>query len=267
LPPEQAPAFAAILLAAQRAGRIDPLAAAHGVSHKCLVPIDGAPLIAHVAAALQATAGLARLRIVIEPEAEAAVLAVLPPGPVPVEFARAADNLADSVHAGAAGIDLPLVITTADNVLLTPAAVTAMAEAMAAGADAVLAMANKASVMAAHPEGQRRYYRFSDDDYSNCNLYALANRKALAAAEMFRGGGQFAKQASRLMAAIGPLNLLLFRMRWISLAGAVRRIGRRFGLRGEAVVIPDGSHAIDVDNERTYGVAALLLEKRRVGAG
>ena len=28
--------------------------------------------------------------------------------------------------------------------------------------------------MAAHPEGQRRYYGFSDDEYSNCNLYGLA---------------------------------------------------------------------------------------------
>jgi GTP:adenosylcobinamide-phosphate guanylyltransferase len=260
--------FAAIILAGQRAGVVDPLAAAHGVSHKCLVPIDGAPLIAHVAAALQATPGLARLRVVAEPEAEAAIRAILPADPIAIEFVVAADNLADSARAGAAGLDMAMIVTTADNVLLTPHAARAMVDAMtgapAAGADVTLAMANKASVMAAHPEGQRRYYRFADDEYSNCNLYGLANHKALAAAEMFRSGGQFAKRRSRLIKAIGPLNLLLFRFGWLSLGGAMRRMGRRFRLAIAPVVIADGSHAIDVDNERTYRAAAELLRKRRV---
>ena len=258
-------AFAAIILAAQRAGQVDPLAAAHGVSHKCLVPIDGAPLIRHVATALQATPGLARLRIVVEPDMVAPIRAVLPAGPAPVEFVAAAGNLADSVYAGAAGLDMPMLITTADNVLLTPPAAQAMLAAMAGGADVVLAMARKASVMAAHAQGQRRYYRFSDDEYSNCNLYGLANAKALAAAEMFRSGGQFAKKRSRLVMAIGPITLLLFRFGWLSLPGAMRRMGRRYGLAIVPAVIADGSHAIDVDNERTYKAAAELLERRRAG--
>ncbi|HEY0269469.1 MAG TPA: NTP transferase domain-containing protein [Sphingomonas sp.] len=257
-----APPFTAIILAAQRAGRVDPLAAAHGVSHKCLVPIVGRPLIGYVARALQATPGLAALRVVIEPEVVETVRRLLPPGPAPVEFVAAADNLADSVRAGAAGLDLAMLITTADNVLLTPPAARAMVEAMAAGADVTLAMASKASVMAAHPQGQRRYYRFSDDEYSNCNLYGLAGAKALAAAEIFRSGGQFAKKKSRLIMAIGPINLLLFRFGRLSLAGAMRRMGRRFRLRIVPVIIADGSHAIDVDNERTYDAAATLLAAR-----
>ena len=55
-----------------------------------------------------------------------------------------------------------------------------MAQVRAAlvGADGVAAMARKASVLAAHPEGQRNFYRFRDDEYANCNVYALANRKA-----------------------------------------------------------------------------------------
>ena len=255
--------FAAIILAAQRAGQVDGLAAAHGVSHKCMVPIDGAPLIRHVAIALRATPGLACLRIVVEPDMAEPIRAVLPPGPAPVEFVAAAGNLADSVYAGAAGLDMPMLITTADNVLLTPPAAHTMVAAMAGGADVVLAMARKASVMAAHPEGQRRYYRFSDDEYSNCNLYGLANARALAAAELFRSGGQFAKKKSRLIMAIGPVNLLLFRVGWLSLPGAMRRMGRRFGLDIVPAVIADGSNAIDVDNERTYNAAAELLERRR----
>lgn len=261
MPPE-APAFTAIVLAAQRAGTVDPLAAEHGISHKCLVPIGGAPLIAHVARALVATPGLARLRIVVEPDVADAVRAVLPAG-CAAEFVPAADNLADSVQAGAAGVAGAMVVTTADNVLLTPAAVGQIVAAVApGGADAAIAMANKASVMAAHPEGQRRYYRFTDDEYSNCNLYAFGNQKAVAAAETFRGGGQFAKKKSRVVQAFGLLTLILLATGRLSLAGALRRVGRRFRLTIVPVVLADGAHAIDVDNARTYRVADELLAKR-----
>ena len=46
------PELTVIVLAAQRGGRLDPLAAEAGVSHKCLVPIGGRPLLAHVLEAL-----------------------------------------------------------------------------------------------------------------------------------------------------------------------------------------------------------------------
>ena len=42
----------------------------------------------------------------------------------------------------------------------------------------------------------------------------------------------------------------------------MRRLGRRFNVRADAVVLKDGAHAIDVDNARTYSIAAQLLESR-----
>ncbi len=261
MPPE--PGFTAIVLAGQRAGRVDALAEAHGVPNKCLVPVAGVPLIRHVADALLATPGVTRLRIVVEPETVAAVEAVLAPGGLSADYVDAADNLADSVHAAARGVEGAIVLTTADNVLLTPPAVAAMARAVTGGADAALAMSRKADVLAAHPDGQRRFYRFADDEYSNCNLYAFAGPRAMGAVESFRGGGQFAKKPMRLIAAVGPLTLLLLLTHRISLNSAMARMSRKFGLRIEPVVIADGRHAIDVDNERTHKVAGELLAARQ----
>jgi GTP:adenosylcobinamide-phosphate guanylyltransferase len=258
--------FAAVVLAAQRSGQLDPLAEQAGVSHKCLVPIAGREMIACPIEALRATPGLERLRIVVEPDAETAIRALPLAGGAPLEFVPAADNLADSVHAAAHDLDLPLVVTTADNVLLTPAAIRQVLDALANGADVGLAMSTKDAALAAHPEGQRRFYRFSDDEYSNCNLYGLGGRAALKAAEGFRSGGQFAKKPSRLVAAVGLINVILMRLGRLSLAGALRRMSRRPRLRIDPVVIADGSHAIDVDNERTYRVASLLLEARRTAS-
>ena len=254
--------FAGIVLAAQRAGQVDPLAAEAGVTHKCLVPIGGAPLIVHVLAALQATPGLERLRVVIEPETAALVKQMAPAGPVPIEYVTAADNLADSVHAATKDLDQPTVVTTADNVLLTAAAVGRLLLAIGDGADVTLAMARKESVLAAHPDGQRRFYRFRDGEYSNCNLYGFAGARAFAAAESFRSGGQFAKKPLRLLAAVGPINLFLLLTHRLALAEAMRRLARRLGLRVAPVVLDDGAHAIDVDNRRTYDVAAQLLAQR-----
>jgi hypothetical protein len=42
----------------------------------------------------------------------------------------------------------------------------------------------------------------------------------------------------------------------------MQRLGRRFGVVASAVVLKDGAHAIDVDNERTYSIAAQLLAQR-----
>src|ERR1044072_9036253 len=53
-----------------QAGRVNPLAAGAGVSHKCLVPIGGRPLLAHVLAALAEVDGVEAIRISVEPGAD-----------------------------------------------------------------------------------------------------------------------------------------------------------------------------------------------------
>jgi GTP:adenosylcobinamide-phosphate guanylyltransferase len=253
--------FTIIVLAAQREGRLDPLAAEAGVSHKCLVPIGGRPLLAHVLEAIAALGGVDDVRIAVEPGAEESLRGIAAASGLPVTFTAAADNIADSIYRAAGGSAGPIVVTTADNVLLTPAALSEVAARLAAGDDVIIALARKEDVLSAHPEGQRRFYKFRDGEFSNCNLYGLSQR-GLKLAEVFREGGQFAKNPMRIARAVGFLNLVILRYGLVSLDRAMRRLGRRFGVRASPVVLADGAHAIDVDNERTYRIAALLMEKR-----
>ena len=255
------PGLTVAILAAQREGRLDPLAAEAGVTHKCLVPIGGRPLLAHVLDALSQADRIERVRIAVEPGAEAMLCGLADASGLAVEFVPAADNIADSVYACAEGSDGPVIVTTADNVLLTAAAVRKVAERLFAGDDGVAALARKEDVLAAHPQGQRRFYRFADGSYSNCNLYGLS-RRGLAFAETFRSGGQFAKNPKRIAMAVGLLNLIIMRLGILTLDQAMRRLSRRFRLRASAVVLEDGAHAVDVDNARTYKIAAQLLERR-----
>ena len=259
----------AIVLAGQRRGAVNPLAARAGVSHKCLVPIAGKPLIAHVLETLTALPAVAEIRVSVEPAAEAglrAVLAEFAPRGVPIRLVPSEARLADSLIAAAEADAGPFLVTTADNVLLTPEAV-AQVRAALDEADAVAAMARRASVLAAHPEGQRNFYRFRDDEYANCNVYALANRKAIdAGAKVFRGGGQFMKSVWRMVTAFGPHNILMLRLGLFSREAAMRRLSRRLGLVVRAIEFADGALAVDVDNERTYRVCEELLAKRAARA-
>src|SRR5205085_11352201 len=107
------------------------------------VPIGGRPLLAHVLAALKEVEGLADVRVAVEAGAAAMLAPIAEASGLPVRFTAAAETLSDSVYAAAEGIDGPIVITTADNVLLTPDAVRQVADRLAAGDDGVLALARK----------------------------------------------------------------------------------------------------------------------------
>lgn len=253
-----------IVLAAQRAGVVNPLAERAGVSHKCLVPIVGKPLIVHVMDVLATCPEVAKVRVMVEPDGQKALEPVMAPyraGGLAVDLVSSSENIVESVLAGVDGQAAPFVVTTADNVLLGREAFLATLDALAMH-DAAMNLATKEAVLAVHSQAQRNFYEFADGAYANCNLYGLSGRHALRAAEAFREGGQFQKNPKRLISAFGIVNILLFRFRLIGLHTAARRISKRFGLRVAAVIQPDGAQAVDVDNERTYDIAEMVLEKR-----
>jgi len=255
----------ALVLAGKRDGATDPLALEAGVTHKCLVPVAGQPMLLHVIDTLAASEHVGQIRVAIE---EPAVLDGLPQLRDLIAAGRlmpvaARPNLVDSVLAAAEGAPFPLLITTADNVLLTPPAVADMLQGCKAqGADAAVAFTRRYSVLAAHPEGQRKFYCFAEDSYSNCNTYWLKDSEALAAAETFRSGGQFVKHPMRIIGAFGLLNLIRFRFGIGTLAETFARFSRRFRMTIAPVILSDGAVAIDVDNARSHGVATELLERR-----
>ena len=253
-----------LILAGRRPGVADPLAAAHGLDDKCLVPVAGAPMVLHVLRA--AIASDARKILV---STHNAALAELLAGDLAgidasrVRLVLSAGNLADSVLTAADGADFPMLVTTADACLLSASTIAEIdAAAKAAGADAAVGLARKADVLGVHPDGQRRFYALSDVEVSNCNAYWLGSAKALRAAEAFRGGGQFIKQPWRIARAFGVINLLRFRFGLGPLHVVFDRLGRHMRLKLVPVLVSDGAAAIDVDNERSHRVTQEVMAAR-----
>ena len=252
-----------LILAGRRPGAVDPLAEAHGVADKCLVPVAGRPMIAHV---LENAAHSPARQIFVSTHHPEFLDDLVDPA---IELSgdrlrvvQAAENLADSVLAVADAAQFPLLITTADNCLLTPATIAEIeTEAVRLGVDAGVALARREDVLAVHPEGQRRFYEFSDVAVSNCNAYWIGDRRALRAAEAFRGGGQFVKKPVRVMQAFGLVNLLRFRFGLGPIHHVFRRISRHLKVDVAPLLVSNGATAIDVDNERSLRVTEALMAR------
>ena len=253
-----------LVLAGRRSATLDPLAEAAGVSHKCLVPVAGVPMVVRVLETAAEAYPEAPLFVSIEDfsiiEDQSIVARLQSEGRLtPIE---ARHHIVDSIVYASGITGFPLMITTADNVLMTAEVMHDLEALGASGAaDAIVVMAEKTDIRAAHPDGQRRFYELKDGGFSNCNLFWLGSDKAVRAAEVFRHGGQFAKHPGRIVKAFGVLNLIRFRWGLETLEGMFRHVSRRFGIRILPMVAKDGKVAIDVDNERTHRVAEEILAR------
>ena len=255
----------ALIMAGKRSGVLDPLADRAGVAQKCVVPVNGIPMVARVTEAVSKVPEVDAIRIVAhEPDeiaAQPVIAKLIEEGRL--SFAPGQFNIVDSVFSGAQGVDFPLMITTADNCLVTPEGYSEFInKALAAQAGGAAGLARKEDVQAADPEGQSKFYQFKDGGFSNCNMYWIGDENALSAAEIMRGGGQFVKCPSRIIKAFGFMNLIRFRLGNGSKEKLFQQISKRFGFNLVPIELSDGHYAIDVDNERTFNVTEKILKRR-----
>jgi MobA-like NTP transferase domain len=253
-----------LVLAGRRSATPDPLAVKLGVSHKALVPVAGEAMVGRVLRIAAEAFPDSPLFVSVEDfaliAAEPTVARLHAEGrltPVGAE-----GHIVDSVIEASRTTGFPLILTTADNVLMTVEGFRAIAEAGSVpGVDGVVMMAEKADILAAHPDGQRRFYAFRGGAYSNCNLFWITGEHSFRGIHSFRYGGQFAKRKKDAVRALGLTSLILYLTGLVTLEGMFRHFSRRFGIRIVPLIAKDGRLAIDVDNERTHRVAEEILAR------
>lgn len=260
--------YTALVLAAQRPGIIDPLAEKGGVSHKCLIDMDGTPMIERVLDSLKGSKHIDKILISIDDLDALLVLDSIKNDVAEgrIEMVLSGENLYSSVaNALEVKAKFPVIICTADNALQTSEMVDHFCQEFSkAQADAVVSVTPAELIWSKYPDGQRRPYTLKDGKFSNCNLYGIRSKDCLIAAKPFEGGGQFAKSAKRILQAFGLTNLILYRYGRLTLPGVFSRISRRLGIVIKPVIMPFAEAPIDVDNERTERIALRILEARRL---
>jgi GTP:adenosylcobinamide-phosphate guanylyltransferase len=259
--------FTALVLAGRR-GPDDPVARAGGVAHKCLVPIAGVPMAARVVETLAACPSVGRIALALEDPAlldelpelrrliAAGRLSLPRTATTPsLSVLRALDELPDA---------LPLLVTTGDHPLLTPAMVEHFcAAALETGADVAAGLTPSAAIRSAYPDAERTYLRFRDERYSGANLYALLGPDARRAVAFWRRVEQERKRPWRLVRAFGWHALLAYLLGRLTLAEAMARASGIVGARIAAVVMPHAEAAIDVDKPADLALVERILARRQ----
>jgi GTP:adenosylcobinamide-phosphate guanylyltransferase len=255
--------WTAILLAGQRPG-VDPLAQAFGEQWKALVRVDGEAMLSRVARTLLASPSIARIVVVAQqPDmlftGDCAWLAQEPR----VDTALSTSGIAVSVAAlaGTEAAPWPVLVTTADHPLLTPA----MVEAAIAGigdADLGVGVVSSRTLLAAYPDNRRTWLKFARGHWTGANLFALRSERAMPALLAWSEVERDRKKALKLIWHFGPSLAIRAVTRTITLAGALASAGRKLGVRVVPIDLPFAEAGIDVDKPSDHVLAQQILRAR-----
>ena len=256
--------WTAILLAGQRPGP-DPLAQAFGEQWKVLIPVDGEAMLSRVARTLLASPSIARVLVVAQqPDAlfvgdcawlakEARVAAAVSTSGIAVSIAALA---------GTEQAPWPVLVTTADHPLLTPAIV----EAVIAGtgdADISVGVVSSRTLLASYPDNRRTWLKFAGGHWTGANLFALASIKAVPALMAWSEVERDRKKALKLIWHFGPLLAIRAVTRTITLEAAIAKAGHKLGARIRPIDLPLAEAGIDVDKPSDHALAEKILTRRR----
>jgi len=255
------------LVLAGRRGPDDPVAAAAGLGHKCLVPADGVPMLARVVEALAASRSIGSIAVSIEDPDLVGSLARLSrqrdEGRLLVFPSAATPSLSALATAEALDHPFPLLITTADHALLTPDLVDFFASAaLETRADIVAGLVMAEVLLDAYPQTKRTFLRFRDGRYSSCNLFCVLTESGLRVLDFWRRVERDRKRPWRIARAFGIGTLVAYVLGRLTLEQGLARLSRTLGVDARAVIVPTAEAAIDVDKPSDLTLVEEILRRR-----
>ncbi|MEG3154431.1 NTP transferase domain-containing protein [Sphingomonas sp. RB1R13] len=248
--------WTALLLAGSRPGG-DPFAAANGVELKPLIPIAGEPMLLRPLRALLAVAAIDEVRVLTNTVAQ--LTPVIPPDPR-VNIAASGRTIATTIEAILTdpATCYPLLVTTADHALLTPAMIEQFL-ATAAGADLAIGLVERRALDARLPQTKRTWLGFKAGSYSGANLFAIGSPRAAPAIALWAAVEQDRKKGWRMLLAFGPALLLGAVLRLRTLDQSLAAIGHKLGISLRAVELADPLAAVDVDKPADLALVTAII--------
>ena len=260
-----APASVTAILLAGARPIPDPLAVAAEVPVKPLAPVAGEPMINRPARALLDHPAIGQVIILTQrADAFAADPATAWLGAHPlVRFERGGAGIASSLLAlmEAGDLPFPLLLTTADHVLLNRAMLDQFI-AEATGADIAVAMVERATLLACYPQSRRTWLKFRDGGWSGANIFWFGSGKARPVIALWQEVEQDRKKGWKILSAFGPLALIGALLRISTLRGGMARVGRRFGLVARLVAMAQPEACIDADKQADVDLIEAILAAR-----
>jgi GTP:adenosylcobinamide-phosphate guanylyltransferase len=249
----------AIVLAGSRPGP-DPLLTGSGASTKALLPIAGQPMLVHVVRALRASPLVGPITVLAQNSAELAAKAELAAF-AELHFADSGQGISSSLAAALPPGDAPVLVTTADNVLLTPSMVAEFL-AGAEASDVAVAMVERDVLFSRYPQSQRTWLKFRGGWWSGANLFRLRGRRVLPLLDFWGRIERDRKKGFKIVAAFGPGLLVGTLLRMFTIQQGVGRAGRRFGLDATVVPMSEPEACIDADKPADIELIERIMADR-----
>ena len=256
--------IAALVLAGSRPGP-DPLLEGTGLSSKALLPITGKPMLAHVLGALAAAPEVGTVTVAAQDTAALAADPLVGEAAAGVHWQASPGSIADAVVPALQGAKGPLLVTTADNVLLTPAMIGQFLRD-AGTRDLAVGLVERARVAAAGHSTARTWLRFRGGAWSGANLFRLGGPQVLPLVDFWRGIEQDRKKGRKLIGAFGPGLLLGAALRLIDIHAFAASAAARFGLSASVVAMEAAEACIDADKPADIALIETILADRQAAA-
>lgn len=228
-----------------------PLRGVSPVAHEALIPVGTRTMVECVIEALRDSGGVGRI-VVIGPEEIKRL-----PGVVDVEVLTPAGSLMDNMAAGIGYLAEAdnVLVATADIPMLTAEAVRDFIDRCGdRRADFYYPVVRAEVVEQKYPGGRRTYVRLSDGRFTGGNLVLFRPAVFDRCREKAQEFALHRKNPLRLAAMVGPVFILRFLLRRLSVADAERRITALVGITGRAVVSEFPELAVDVDKPEDYAL-------------
>ncbi len=265
------PKISALILAAAR-GPNDPMAAAFKAKHKCLIEINGTAMLIRVVQALDAVPEVQSCAVSIDnfdvlrsvSELNARISGEN------LSLFKSSTSAPQSVVSAIEQMDhpFPLLVTTADHALLTPAMVVSFCHhARKLDCDIAVGVATRSEIERVDTTVKRTYFKFRDGDLSGCNLYYLKSEKALNAVRFWHQVDRIRKKPWALARTFGFGTLIKYLAGILTLEAALKRASVLLDAQTRAVILPYGEAAIDVDKPADHELVSRLLQQREKNLG
>jgi GTP:adenosylcobinamide-phosphate guanylyltransferase len=253
--------WTALVLAGQRPG-IDPVAAQFGLASKALVPVAGELMLGRVLMALADAPQITRIVVLAQNAPE---LMAHPDLAWAAADRRISARISGRTISGSVrdavkdpAIGLPVLVTTADNVMLTPETIAEFI-AGAGASDVSVAMVERKRLEAAVGPNRRTWLTFKGGAYTGANLFALNRPAAANALRFWERVEQDRKSVLRLAAHFGPVLMAKLLLRRMTVHEALAAAGEKLGATAAPVLLSDGRMGVDVDKPADHALAERLL--------
>jgi len=262
----QADRFSAVVLAADRTTH-DPVASRAGTACKALAPIAGTPMVIRVLDALEASEMVGKIVVCGPP---ASMLPDCPELQRRIESGRVTwlpnlNSPSRSANSGLAQMDhdAPVLLTTADHALLTPAIIRYfLRESCTMDSDATVGVVKHADVAAAFPGAKRTAIRLRDGAVCGCNLYAFFNHRGRDLVSFWQRAEDLRKRPWRLIAQVlGPGAVLSYLRGLLTLDQALNAVSARVGVKVRTVTLPYPQAGVDVDKVEDMLLVESILTR------